>query len=1201
MSNCQSKSDKPRRRAANFGKRHLWASVAVLALQPVSVLAQGTPMEGCELIDGRLPDDCTHLNAGTVVAMPVGANAEPDIQTGPLGNQGFSIIVEADEPGGAPMVVEGAKVRVNDIRRVDQALAAAGVEVRFDGLGARPRLAVSTDDLRRSYAAGDQVTFRASSNYPAYIARSEVRILDSNNSGRVIAVLPVRPNGTVDWAMPADGATDMVYSLRVYDSAGRYDETVMLPIARSAQRYADPLLDGPIVAAGEGEDMTRRRSIPIRGGAVTVYSEQVPPGSTVMVMGEPVPVDGTGAFVVERILPPGVQDVRVGVGGRTISRTVDIPQEDWFYFGMVDLTIGEEDGDSYTLGRVAGYAKGTLANGVTITAALDTREGELDQIFRDIGAKEPDQVLRRILDDDVYPTFGDDSTYIDDAPTSGKLYLKVQKDNSHILWGDFQTTDESLRLVRSDRTLYGLQAVHESVGQTSFGEPRLRFSAYAAQPDRLAQRDVLRGTGGSTYFLRRQDILTGSATLYVQWRDPVTGLVVRQERLIEGQDYEINYFQGVVLLNRPLDQAGGGGLVTDRPLGAYDIDLVAQYEYVPAVGNVDGMSSGVRVEGWVTDTLRLGASAQKETTGIADNELAGVDLLWRRSEGTYLSAEYARSEGPGFGSDGSINGGLDFTTGGTVGVTGRPAESVRVEARGDLMELSGGRVDGFISAYYDKKEAGFVSADYNIAVTQEAMGLASEVIINPRTALTFGYEKLKRADGERREDARVGMVFQINEQWKAEIEAAHTDRFDPAAIAARNGTRTDLAARLTWTRDEDLSAWVFAQQTLDRSGGLPRNDRFGLGARARLTEKLSFEAEISDGSLGEAGHAMLIYEPNAASKYHVGYRMDPMRQYDLTNFSGRDSGTWVVGAQSRVTDSISIRTENTYDRLGDRPSLSNSFGVTYTPSEVWAYDGGLIYGETEDPTTGIFRRKGISLGVRYSEGDRLQAGLSGEFRRETATDRTRNRKTWGVSGFARYQFNEDMRLLANLDALISESDQTSLRDGRYVEANLGLAYRPVNHDRVNALFRYTYLYDLPGPDQVNFEGDLDGPSQKSHILSADINYDLSQEWTIGAKIGYRKSKVADRGTNLFTPSTATLGILRVDYHVVHNWDITAEARVMKFKETGVTEKGAVLGVWRHFGNNLKAGGGYQWGDVSSDLREITGRKEGAFLNIVATF
>lgn len=1182
------------------------ASVAVIALfagQSQAEVTLVTPVEGCELINGRMPDGCERSNAGTMVNMPTGSNTESDAATGPLGEQGFSIIVDAADGTGNAQVIEGARVRVaNDIRTVDQSLAAAGVEIKFDRLGARPRLAVSTDDMRRSYAAGDQVTFRASSNYPAYIAKSEVRIVDSRDSGRVIAILPVSPNGKVNWSVPGDGSAEMAYSLRVYDSVGRYDETILLPISRSAQRHADPVLDGPIIAAAEGQDMTRRRAIPVSGGAVTIHADQVPAGSTVMVMGEAVPVDASGAFVTERILPPGIQQVNVGVGGRNFGRQVEVPKEDWFYFAMVDLTVGRTNGDSYTLGRVAGYAKGTLANGVTITAAVDTGEDELDNLFRDLGAKEPNTVLRRIQDDDVYPTFGDDSTSFEDAPTLGKLYLKVQKDNSHLLWGDFKTTDEGTRLIRSDRTLYGLQAVHESVGQTAHGEPRLKISAYAAQPDRLAQRDVLRGTGGSTYFLRRQDILTGTATLYVQWRDPVSGLVTGQQRLVEGEDYEINYFQGVVLLRRPLNFAGGGGLVSERPSGDYDIDLVAQYEYVPTVGNVDGMSAGARVEGWVNDNLRLGATAQRETSGIAENDLFGIDMLLRHSEKTYFSAEFARSEGPGFGFDTSLNGGLDFDGATSGGAAGQKADSIRLEARADLAEVTNGRTEGFVSAYYDKKDKGFVSADYDIDERQEAYGLEGQVALGPHSDLTFGYDNLKRGADERREDGRVGLEHRINENWTIEAEVAHTDRFKPAAAADRNGSRTDAALRLTYTRDEDLSAWLFAQSTLSRSGGLPNNNRVGFGAKARLSEKFSLEGEISDGSLGRAGHALLTYEPNASSTFHLGYSLDPMRRFDDSAFSGEDGGVWVVGANSRISDNLTLRAENTLDLEGDRPSLTSSYGVTYTPSDMWTFDGGIIYGESDDPTTGTLSRRGLSMGVAYSEGDRVQAGLKGEFRRETSsTDPSKDRKTWGVSGYTRVQINDDWRFLGNLEALVSESDQSSVRNGKYIEANIGFAYRPVNNDRVNALIKYTYLEDLPGPDQVNFEGNLNGPRQKSHILSADVNYDLSQEFTVGGKIGYRKSEVSDRGSDAFTKSTATLGVLRLDYHVVHNWDITAEARVMKFHETGVTEKGAVLGVWRHFGNNLKAGVGYQWGDVSSDLREIEGHKEGVFFNLVATF
>ncbi|MDE0985650.1 MAG: hypothetical protein OSA52_13550, partial [Yoonia sp.] len=71
-------------------------------------------------------------------------------------------------------------------------------------------------------------------------------------------------------------------------------------------------------------------------------------------------------------------------------------------------------------------------------------------------------------------------------------------------------------------------------------------------------------------------------------------------------------------------------------------------------------------------------------------------------------------------------------------------------------------------------------------------------------------------------------------------------------------------------------------------------------------------------------------------------------------------------------------------------------------------------------------------------------------------------------------------------------DHLYIRDGRYIEASFGAAYRPVDNERVNALFSYTYLEDLPGQDQVNLEGDVNGPRQRSHILSADVNYDIDR-------------------------------------------------------------------------------------------------------------
>ena len=151
------------------------------------------------------------------------------------------------------------------------------------------------------------------------------------------------------------------------------------------------------------------------------------------------------------------------------------------------------------------------------------------------------------------------------------------------------------------------------------------------------------------------------------------------------------------------------------------------------------------------------------------------------------------------------------------------------------------------------------------------------------------------------------------------------------------------------------------------------------------------------------------------------------------------------------------------------------------------------------------------------------------------------------------------------------------------------------------LFKYTYLYDLPGADQVTANGDTEGDAQKSHVLSIDADYDLNQHFTLGGKYGYRRSEVAPRGTEDFSDSTAHLGIMRLDWHVVHNWDAMAEGRVMYTEDSETYDTGALLGVYRHVGNNAKVGVGYEWGQVSEDMTDLDYESSGVFLNLIAKF
>ena len=222
-----------RRRGKSRILRGLTMSAATAALIPVSAGSQAISTD-CTLVDGVLPADCQQPNAGLTVAMPRGENTELEEFQSELGDEGFAISIDAEEPGADPVFLEGNRTTFNELRRVDRVLDEANVEVRFDGLTVTPRLAVSTSDLRRTYVAGDTVTFQASANYPAYISRGEVRIVDAENPSRVVAILPVEPNGQVGWVLPETGTANMAYTLRVYDARGRYDETRHLPISRTA-------------------------------------------------------------------------------------------------------------------------------------------------------------------------------------------------------------------------------------------------------------------------------------------------------------------------------------------------------------------------------------------------------------------------------------------------------------------------------------------------------------------------------------------------------------------------------------------------------------------------------------------------------------------------------------------------------------------------------------------------------------------------------------------------------------------------------------------------------------------------------------------------------------------------------------------------------------------------------------------------------
>lgn len=1122
-------------------------------------------------------------------------------------------------------------------RKTDVDLSAVDIQVKFDGLDVRTILNVSTSPVRHSYQAGDYLTFLTTANYPDFIKRAEIRIHEhaAGSTASPLMVLPVEINGRASWKMPTGPDKKFDYVLRVYDEKGRFDETSPLSLNRTSAKFAAQAKQ-PAVAPGRAEDRTAFRNIQVHGGVITVFGRSIPPGYKITVLGDEIAIDGEQSFVVQRILRPGKRRVDVAVkgisksGGLSFSREINIPHNDWFYVALADFTVGQRFADDnielaregdydgyYKKGRLAFYLKGKIRGRYLLTASADTGEEDIDYLFRGLDSKKRDDILSRIDPDEYYPVYGDESVLVDDAPTSGKFYVRLSAGDSHVMWGNYKTVINGSEFINSDRSLYGAEARYVSEGTTAFGDRKANVTVYAAQPETVPQKDEFLATGGSSYFLKRQDMTIGSETVSVEVRNAVTGTVLSKKVLSEETDYTINYSQGLIMLQKALSPSlEATDAVRTFSLGDVAVYLVVNYEYTPVASDINGYAYGGRAQRWIHEKVRVGVSHSVDKSGANDHEVVGADIGLRLSASSFIEAEVAQSEGAGFSSAASTDGGLTLTADSIIGEGKRSGTAWRAKGKIDLKELGLRGIGGKLSGSYEKRISGFAELSELPSEDQEAWSLRGHFDITETVALNVTYNELRLGDDDLLKDSGADISWQATNRLKVTAGAAFKRvRSHSAAHSGKsgyNGTRSDGGLRLSYSIDEDRSAYVFGQGTLSVSGDVHRNDRIGVGGEVRLTEKITANAEISHGTSGLGGLAALNYSPTAEDKYYVGYRLDADRASSLDNqheLTGTDLGSISAGAYRTMSDKLAIYADNSYDLFGLRKSLTQTYGVVYTPDTSWSADASIVAGSISDrnidPQTGRelsdYQRQAASLALRYNDQETgLRGSLKGEVRLDDSQDNTRDAKTFLLASGVKVEASDDWEMLADTDLVMVRGASDLVEDGIYVETSLGFAYRPVNSDKLNALVRYTYLNDTSGFDQEASSGT--GLEQQSHILQADVSYSLFPWLTVGSRQAVRVGKYREvDDSEEWQSNVAYLGTAKAEFHVIRQWDALLEGRMLHHSEAETTDYGALAAVYRHVGDNLKLGVGYNFGRFSDDPRDLTLDDKGVFFNLVGKF
>lgn len=1101
-------------------------------------------------------------------------------------------------------------------RCTDVALDKADIKLQYDNLSIKPALNM-TPVL---YQNNDQwqVQWQGYSNYLNFINKAEIRLFSNKESSQAepIEIIALNNQLQAQWLMPFSPLLEYSYLLRVYDSEGRFDETQLTTLSVvSPTRPELPMAQAQLI--GYGESRLALQNIPLTGGTLTVNGEQIPADHQVYFLGQEVPVNAQGQFVNQQIIPSGQFNVEVAVldtqgNGQLFKRHLELKSDDWFYVGLADITVGQNstngtaklmtqnkafDDDLFVDGRIAFYAKGKWRDKYTITTSIDSTEEPLKDLFSNLDKKDPSSLLRRLDEENHYAVYGDDSTLVDDAPTQGRFYAKINDQKSHVMWGNFISDINDTEFARIERGLYGASLDWNSEKLTQFGERITKVDFFAAEAGTNAAYEEFRGTGGSLYYLRNQDISRGSERLTLEVRDKDSNLVLSSQPLVAGVDYDIDAIQGRVLLTKPLSSISQDNqTVRTGGLSGHAAYLVVNYEYTPGFDSLDDLAFGGRISHWLSDSLQLGYSGSKQDMGNQTHKLQGIDLTYRLSAQSYIKVEGGQTQGQGVAGTRSNNGGYHFGQLTAPVNADEKSTALRFESA-FLFKDFGIENNGRGNIYWQNRDADFSGIGQFSQYDTEQTGAQISVSMSENTEAMLKVDSREEKGGIDKFSAELNLSHNLNEQWTVSAGLRAEDS-EAAAVAQQQnvGKRTDLAVQVDYQYDATWGLLAFVQGTLDHDDSKLANNRAGVGGNYQISQNMKLNAEVSDGNQGFGALIGSDYQYDDASNIYINYALDPDRTDN--GLAGRN-GQLASGIRHRYSDTINVYGEERYQHGDSRVGLTHAYGIEYLASERWLLKLSLENGTQEEPGRPTLERNAVAISANYASAN-FKYGGALEYRNDKQEQEVRD--SYLVRNNLSYNVNPDWRAQLRIDIAISNSSISEGLNSDYSKVLLGFAYRPVDNDRFNALLTYNYLYDLAPAEQFTASYQQNDYQQRSHVGAIDMNYDLTARWTVGAKFAHRKGEIrAGREAGEWFDSTSSLYVARLDWHVVRNWDFLVEARMLEVSEADDKRKGMLVALHRHIGQNFKIGVGYNFTDFSDDLTDLNYDSQGWFINLVGKF
>jgi hypothetical protein len=977
----------------------------------------------------------------------------------------------------------------------------------------------------------------------------------ASNTAAARVVVEVARDG-----LPADGQSATAVLVRVFAANGQpltgeafitveaSGGRIVLPAARTdelgpARRDADRAVKGTQIAISGGlarfnlvaPDQPQEVALRVTAGAATA--------------------EGAVTFLpdLRDTLAVGLVEGVIRLSRRDSSAIQPVRLDDGFEQEIRRFSRQFANGKGDASLRSAFFLKGRIQGDALLTAAFDSDKETRGRLLRDI---KPEA---------FYPVYGDSSVKTFDARSSSKLYVRVDKHKSYLLYGDFATGDgfsqptsggmvapQQLRSLGAyNRTLTGARAHWE--------QGRGVLNVFAANDTLKQVTEELRAFGTSGPFvLRNNSALENSEKVEVIIRRKDSpGTIKSVQALRRFDDYNFEPFSGRILLARPLPSIDSDGDLASLRI-TYEVDQGGERFWI---GGVDGQLN-------LTPQITLGGAVVQDQNPLSPYKLGSVNAGAQLNATTRVTAEVARSESTLWDNAGSQSTNPTYAAG-----------EQRLDQVGNAARV----------AVQHQGESTWLDASW-IKTARE--------FFNPASPLQQG-----------RSEANVKGGFTLRKVWRFFVEllaskdAASGGRRVGGVVGAELKVSDDLTVTGGVRRVEENAAWNSSGNLIVPNaapGGTGTGGLYGgidpqvinpstgqattryallpaagasqgigidattvfLGARYRVNERLSLHG-LAEGSVqGDSKHRLLV-----GGSYQIGERS---RLY--ANYEDQSGVTSSYGAaRSRA---LSIGAETTYMPGGD---LFTEYRLRDATSREAQWANGVrntwMLREGVTATTGaeyvsVLNGQGGSaaaatVGLDYTADPLWKLGTRLEWRRvfdnKNTPDNDKADSLLSTLTVAR-KLDRDWTLLvrnyllANRYASAPANNGNSglppvvLAAGSGYNAlqnrfQIGVAFRPVDSNALDVLAKYENKFAR------NADGQL-GLREQVHIASVHGVYHPTRPWWLSGRLAAKSRQESGLSADGPTRYDAWMASGRLVYDVSENWDLGLMAASLQGRPGG---------------------------------------------------